>query len=98
MIGFRNRGNMAQVRKQPLRKCAGCGLMKEKQELVRIVKTETGTVRIDQTGRLNGRGVYLCRDAGCLQKARKSRALERSLKCAVPPDVYDEIGRQLDGG
>ena len=98
MVRLRNRGNMAQVRKQPLRKCAGCGLMKGKKELVRIVKTEDGTVRIDQTGRLNGRGVYLCRDTGCLQKARKSRALERSLKCAVPPDIYDEIGRQLDGG
>lgn len=89
---------MAQIKKKPLRKCAGCGAMKEKTELIRVVKTETGEVMIDQTGKANGRGVYLCREPECLLKARKCRALERGLRCSVPPDVYDELGRQLHGG
>ncbi len=89
---------MAQIKKKPLRRCAGCGSMKEKTELIRVVKTESGEIKIDQTGKVNGRGVYLCKDPECLRKARKSRALERSLRCSLPPDVYDELGRQLDGG
>ena len=89
---------MAQIRKQPLRKCAGCGLMKEKRELIRIVKREDGTVQIDKTGKMNGRGVYLCRNQDCLKKAEKSRALERSLKCGMPPDVFESLRRELGGG
>lgn len=89
---------MTQIKKRPLRKCAGCGSMKEKAELVRVVKDETGLVRIDETGRANGRGVYLCRDRECLKKAEKSRALERSLKCSIPPDLYGELRRRFDGG
>lgn len=89
---------MTQTKKQPLRKCAGCGLMKEKRELIRIVRTGDDTVTIDRTGKLNGRGVYLCRDSACLLSARKKRALERGLKCGVSPEIYEELGRQLDGG
>lgn len=72
--------------------------MKEKKELVRIVRTDQGTVKIDETGKKNGRGVYLCRDSACLARARKSRALERGLKCSVSPDLYEELGRRLDDG
>lgn len=89
---------MAQIKKKPLRKCAGCGQMKEKTELIRVVKDDQGKVKIDESGRMNGRGAYLCKDPECLKKARKSRALERSLKCGVPPELYDELGRRFDGG
>ena len=78
---------MAQIKKKPLRKCAGCGQMKEKTELIRVVKDDQGKVKIDESGRMNGRGAYLCKDPECLKKARKSRALERSLKCGVPPEL-----------
>lgn len=71
--------------------------MKEKRDLIRIVKDPDGKVSIDPTGRKNGRGVYLCSDKSCLEKAVKSRALERSLGCRVDREVYDELERCLDG-
>lgn len=89
---------MAQGKRQPLRKCAGCGLMKEKRELVRIVRDETGQVSIDETGRKNGRGVYVCRDGACLARAQKSKALERGLKCKVSPEIYEELRRRIGDG
>lgn len=84
-----------QVKKKPSRQCVGCRENKDKKELIRVVKTPEGEFQIDRTGRLNGRGAYLCDSGECFQKARKSNALSRSFKMAVPSEIYDELERQL---
>ena len=84
-------------KKIPLRRCTGCGEMKPKKELVRIVKSPEGEVALDLTGRKAGRGAYICRSADCLKLARKSRRLERSFSCAVDAQVYDALEKELTG-
>lgn len=81
---------MSTQKKVPLRKCAGCNEMQPKKELVRVLRTEEGIV-IDLTGKKNGRGAYLCPNKNCLQKAKKTKALDRSLKVAIPEEIYSEL-------
>lgn len=81
-------------KKIPLRKCVGCGEMRAKKELIRVIKTEE-EVLLDATGRKNGRGAYICASPQCLQKARKSKGLERSLKIAIPESVYDSLEKEM---
>lgn len=88
---------MVKQRKVPLRKCTGCGEMKNKKELVRIVKSEEG-FSVDFTGKRAGRGAYVCADMNCLQKAHKSKGLERSFKSPVPPEVYENLKAELESG
>lgn len=75
----------------PLRQCVGCGEMKEKRSMCRVIRTPEGALLIDTTGRKNGRGAYICADAECLKRAEKSRGLERSLKMQIPPEVYESL-------
>ena len=82
-------------RKIPLRKCTGCQEMKNKKELVRIVRNDEGEFSVDFTGKKPGRGAYVCPNEECLLKAHKSKGLERSFKSAVPADVYEELKAQL---
>ncbi|MBO8435148.1 MAG: YlxR family protein [Tyzzerella sp.] len=82
-------------RKIPLRKCTGCQEMKNKKELVRIVRNEEGEFSVDFTGKKAGRGAYVCPNEECLLKAHKSKGLERSFKSAVPAEVYEELKSQL---
>ena len=84
-----------QQKKIPLRKCTGCGEMKPKKELVRVVKTPEDEVLIDLTGRLNGRGAYICPDEKCLKIARKSKRIERSFQMQIPDEVYDKMEEEL---
>ena len=84
-----------QQRKKPQRQCIGCRESKDKQELIRIVKTPEGEIVIDRTGRGNGRGAYLCDQEECLKKARKSNALSRSFRMNVPEETYMELERQF---
>ena len=79
------------LKKIPMRRCTGCGEMKEKKDLIRIVRTPEGDIRLDRTGKLNGRGAYLCNDPACLRKAQKKRSLQRSLDTAVPDEIFDEL-------
>ena len=88
---------MMRPKKLPLRKCVGCAEMKPKKELIRIVKPGDGTITADLTGKQNGRGAYLCHSVECLARARKTRQLERSFSCAVPPEIYDQLEQQLKG-
>ena len=83
------------VRKTPLRKCTGCGDMKPKQELVRVVKSPEGEISLDLTGRKPGRGAYICRQLSCLQAARKARRLEKAFSCAIPDEVYNGMEEAL---
>ena len=73
-------------KKIPMRQCVGCGEMKAKKELIRVIKTEE-EVLLDTTGRKNGRGAYICANPECLKKARKSKGLERSQKASIPDEV-----------
>jgi predicted RNA-binding protein YlxR (DUF448 family) len=88
---------MMKPRKVPLRKCSGCGEMKSKKELVRIVRSDEGEFSLDPTGKKSGRGAYLCPDPECFQKMRKSKGLERSFKQAVPQEIYDLLMEKLNG-
>ncbi len=86
---------MNKIKKSPLRKCVGCGEMKTKKELVRVIKTSENEILIDNTGKKNGRGAYMCSSKECLEKAYKTRGLERSLKHAVPSEVYDKLKEEM---
>ena len=86
---------MLKPRKTPLRKCTGCQEMKDKRELVRVVRTDEGEFSLDFTGKKSGRGAYICADPACLAKARKSRALERHLGVAIAPEVYDALAAAM---
>lgn len=87
---------MTMVKKVPLRKCSGCGEMKPKKELVRVLKTEDEQIVVDFTGRKNGRGAYICPSAECLAKAVKTKGIERSLKMPIPQEIYEELKKSFE--
>ena len=72
--------------------------MKNKRDLIRVVRSPEGTISLDFKGKLPGRGAYVCPDPACLAKARKSRALERAFETAIPAEVYDQLERQMGEG
>ena len=84
------------VKKIPLRQCIGCGEMKSKKEMIRVLRTAEGETLIDATGRKNGRGAYLCPSCECLKKAVKSKGLDRSFKMAVPREVYEALEKEME--
>lgn len=84
------------VKKTPLRKCTGCGEMKPKKELVRVVKSPEGEVSLDLTGRKPGRGAYVCHSVDCLRLARKARRLEKAFSCPIPAEVYDRMEEEFE--
>lgn len=88
-------GVVQKVKKKPERRCAGCSEHREKSEFIRVVRSPEGEVSLDFTGKASGRGVYICRDAACLKKARKSRRFESSLKVEIPEQVYERLEREL---
>lgn len=83
------------MKKIPLRQCIGCGEMKSKKELIRVLKTTEDEIVIDATGRKNGRGAYICPSIECFKKAVKSKGLERSLKMAIPKEVYEALEKEM---
>lgn len=85
-----------QQKKIPLRRCTGCGEMKSKKELVRVVKNKEEEISLDLTGKKAGRGAYVCKNTECLKKARKSRGFERGLSCRIPDEVYDQMEEELN--
>lgn len=86
---------MTKTKKTPLRKCLGCGEMKPKKDLVRLVRSPEGEVSLDLTGRKAGRGAYLCPSLSCLQAARKARRAERAFACAIDGAVYDRMEEEM---
>lgn len=82
-------------KKLPLRMCTGCGEMKTKKEMIRVLKTPEDEIVIDTTGKKNGRGAYICCQTSCLMKAVKSRGLERSLKIAIPKELTESLEKEL---
>ena len=82
-------------KKIPMRKCVGCGEMKEKKQMIRVIKTPEDEILLDTTGRANGRGAYICNSQECLSKAIKNKGLERSLKSQIPVEVSDRLKKEL---
>lgn len=79
----------------PFRKCTGCGEMKPKKELVRVVKGPEGDISLDGTGKKPGRGAYVCPCLECLTAARKARRLEKTFSCRIPEAVYTQLEEEL---
>ena len=87
---------MNNVRKIPMRKCVGCGEMKSKREMIRVLKTVDDEFVLDTTGKKNGRGAYLCFSKECFDRAVKGKGLERSFKQPIPKEVYEKLEKEMD--
>lgn len=87
---------MTKVRKIPMRSCIGCREQKAKKDLIRIVKNKDSEVFVDRTGKANGRGAYLCDDINCLDKAIKTKALNRSFSMDINENVYEELKKSME--
>lgn len=85
-------------KKQPTRKCASCGEHFPKNELLRIVRSPEGEISLDRTGKMSGRGAYICRDAACFKKARKSGRIATALETAIPDCIYEKIEEEIRVG
>lgn len=86
------------AKKVSLRQCVGCGEMKDKKEMMRVLRSAEGPIFLDMTGRKNGRGAYLCKQIECLAKARKNKGLERSFKQRIPDEIYETLGKAFEEG
>lgn len=86
---------MSGKRKMPVRQCVGCQEMKNKKEMIRVIRTKEGEFLLDATGKKNGRGAYICPSKECLGKAVKSKGLERSFKQAIPEEVYEALEKEM---
>ena len=87
--------NMTMTKKTPKRLCVACREMREKAELVRITKSKDGEISLDLTGKMPGRGAYICKSEECLKKARKTRALERAFSVNIEDAVYEMLAKSL---
>lgn len=85
----------AKKRKTPERRCVGCGEIKEKKQLIRVVRTPEGEVVLDVTGKRSGRGAYICHSISCFKKARKSKRLESGLNVQIPDEIYERLEKEL---
>lgn len=87
---------MMNKKKTPMRQCVGCNEMKNKKEMMRVLRTADGSIELDTTGKKNGRGAYLCMTKECLMKARKNKGLERSFKMKIPDELYENMEREFE--
>lgn len=88
---------MALVKRQPVRRCVGCGEHFPKSELMRVLRTPAGEIVLDLVGKMSGRGAYLCKNVTCLKKARKTGRIAASLECAIPEEVFDRLESEISG-
>lgn len=83
-------------KKIPQRQCMGCRERKPKRDMIRVVRTPDGNVSLDFSGKVSGRGAYICPDPECLKKAQRSKALDRSLETAIPDEVYARLAKEME--
>ena len=83
------------VKKLPTRRCIGCGEHFPKNALIRVLRSPDGSISVDLTGKMSGRGAYLCKSAECLKRAKKSARLENSLECKIPEEIYLKLEKEL---
>ena len=86
---------MEKVKKIPVRQCLGCNEHKPKAELIRVVRSPEGEISLDTRGKKSGRGAYICHDVKCLNKARKSKRIDRALDVTIPEEIYDAMEAEL---
>lgn len=86
---------MMKTKNIPMRMCLGCGEMRPKRELIRVVKSKEGDISLDLTGKKSGRGAYICKSVECFEKARKARKFERSFSCMISEDIYNSMEGEL---
>ncbi len=86
---------MMKTKRIPMRMCLGCGEMRPKRELIRVVKSKEGDISLDLTGKKSGRGAYICKSVECFEKARKARKFERSFSCMISEDIYNSMEGEL---
>ena len=86
------------IKKVPERKCLGCNIRRPKGELIRVVRTKDEGVVLDKTGKISGRGAYICHDIKCYNKARKAKRFETSLEITIPEEIYDTLASQFEEG
>ena len=84
------------TKKLPVRQCVGCREGRLKKELIRVVRSPEGVITLDFRGKKPGRGAYLCPEKACLDKAKKSKALERAFECAIPDEIYENLYAELE--
>ena len=84
-----------QIRKTPVRKCAGCNEHFEKSQLIRGIRTPEGEIKLDLSGKMNGRGAYICKNPACLKKAQKQKRLDSMLDVTIPEEIYDKLREEL---
>ena len=85
-------------KKIPQRQCMGCRERKNKRDMIRVVRQTDGTVSLDFSGKLNGRGADVCPAPECLKKCRKTRSFDRCLEVTIPEEVYDRLTKEMEGG
>ena len=85
------------IRKVPTRRCTGCGEHFPKSTLIRVLRTPEGEVILDLTGKKSGRGAYICKNAACFKKARKTKRIETSLECSISDELYNRMEEELAG-
>ncbi len=84
------------AKKISMRQCVGCGEMKNKKDMMRVLKSAEGPIVLDMTGKKNGRGAYLCMNKECLVLARKNKGLERSFKMSIPGEIYENLEKEFE--
>ena len=86
------------MKKKPQRTCMGCNSKKEKNELIRIVKNNKNEITVDKTGKLEGRGAYICNSMECLEKAIKSRRIEKAIEAKISDEIFEQLKSLINGG
>lgn len=79
------------MKKMPQRTCMGCNVKKDKNEFIRIVKSKNGEINIDKTGKMPGRGAYLCDNIECLEKAIKTKRIDKVFETQIEQDIYEKL-------
>ena len=92
---MKNANSTPKEKKIPIRQCLGCNEHKPKNEMIRVVRSPEGEISLDTRGKKSGRGAYICHSVSCLNKARKSRRIERALECTIPEEVYNTMEEEL---
>lgn len=86
------------MKKLPQRTCIGCNNKKDKKELIRIVKNKNGEINVDLTGKMEGRGIYICKNEECLNKAIKNKRISRTFEMEIENSIYEKIRKIINGG
>ena len=82
----------------PLRTCMGCNEKKPKKELIRIVKNKENNILVDNTGKMEGRGTYICNNIDCLEKVKKNKRIEKVFEMKISDEIYENLKNLINGG